>query len=104
MSAHSYVSPCNVSPNTVRYGMLLVVAHLRSITEFYRRTEYLLFYGRLRDFSGFHCISRENGRSRVFKGENRILREKMGFFGRSLDFTGENKRSWNFTGNYVILQ
>ena len=28
----------------------------------------------------------------------------MRFYGRSLDFAGENERSWDFTGNYVILR
>ena len=28
----------------------------------------------------------------------------MRFYGRSLDFAGENERSWDFKGNYVILR
>ena len=41
-------------------------------------------------------------------GENGILRETIGFDGRSLDFTAENERFYakkqDFTGGYVILR
>ena len=56
-------------------------------------------------FSGFHWISREK------TGDHRFSRGKTGFHGKKWDFTGdhwdfagENERSWDFTGNYVILR
>ena len=111
--------------------MPLAVAHLRSITEFYRRIFVILreitgFYGILlivfmeknrmlrdkmgffRDFIGFHGKKREitgfQGAKLDFTGKNEILREITGFCGREREIMGFYGKLTDFTVKCGILQ